>query len=138
MSEFRQPRDPRILLSALWVSLINIIFRDIHQFLSPGYLDWVIAGELFGLEVTDELLLFGGIAVEVMILMVLMPHVLPHAMIRPVNTIASIFSLAVILSSPPIDPDDIFFLAICIATLVGATWVGWHHFGARRIRADAS
>ena len=77
MTNENQLAQTRVLLSSLWLFfLLNIIFRDIHQFLSPGYMDWVIAGEMFGQKITDELLLFGGIAVEVMILMVLLQPLL--------------------------------------------------------------
>jgi hypothetical protein len=63
MTEQASLREARAFLSTLWLFfLMNIIFRDIHQFLSPGYMDWVISGEMFGRKITDELLLFGGIA----------------------------------------------------------------------------
>ncbi len=129
MTEASPARDRRALLSTLWLFLLlNIIFRDIHQFLSPGYMDWVIAGEMFGRKVTDELLLFGGIAVEVMILMVLLPRILAARTLRIVNTAAAVFACALILFAPPIDPDDVFFLAICLVTLVAIVWVGWTRF----------
>ncbi len=125
------PQDPRTLLSALWVFLLmNIIFRDIHQFLSPGYMDWVLAGEMFGQQITDELLLYGGFAVEVMILMVLLPHVLPRRALRIVNTFAVLFTTALVLFTPPIDPDDVFFLIISLATLLAILWFGWTRFAA--------
>ncbi len=131
------PQDPRTLLSALWVFLLmNIVFRDIHQFLSPGYMDWVIAGEMFGQEITDELLLFGGFAVEVMIVMVLLPHVLPRRALRIVNVIAAAFTTALVLFTPPIDPDDVFFLIIVLATLLAIVWVGWTRFAAVTARTD--
>lgn len=118
--------DPRALLSTLWIFfLMNIIFRDIHQLLSPGYIDWVIAGEMFGQKITDQLLLFGGIAVEVMIVMVLLPLVLPRRCLRVINSVAVVFTLALILFTPPIDPDDWFFLMICLFTLLAISWVGW-------------
>ncbi len=123
------PRDPRILLSALWVFfLMNIIFRDIHQFLSPGYMDWVLAGEMFGQQITDELLLYGGIAVEVMIAMVLLPHILPRRALRIVNTVAAVFTAALVLYTPPIDPDDVFFLVIGLGALLAIVWIGWTRF----------
>lgn len=126
------PQNPRTVLSGLWVFLLmNIIFRDIHQFLSPGYMDWVIAGEMFGQEITDELLLYGGIAVDVMILMVLLPHVLPRRALRIVNAFAAVFTTALVLFTPPIDPDDVFFLAIVLATLVAIFWFGWTRFAAQ-------
>ena len=123
------PQDPRALLSALWVFfLMNIIFRDIHQFLSPGYMDWVMAGEMFGREITDELLLYGGFAVEVMILMVIVPHILPRRAVRIANTVAVVFTAALVLFTPPIDPDDVFFLAVGLATLAATLWFGWTKF----------
>ncbi len=123
------PQNPRTLLSALWIFLLmNIIFRDIHQFLSPGYMDWVLAGEMFGQQITDELLLYGGFAVEVMIAMVLLPHILPRRALRIVNTFAVLFTTALVLFTPPIDPDDVFFLIIGLTTLVAVLWFGWTRF----------
>lgn len=121
--------DPRITLSGLWIFLLmNIVFRDIHQFLSPGYLEWVLAGEMFGLPITDALLLMGGFAVEVMILMVILPLVLPRRVLRIVNIAAAAFTAALVLFTPPIDPDDVFFLVIVLATLAVLLWFGWAKF----------
>ena len=126
MTEQASLREARTFLSTLWLFfLMNIIFRDIHQFLSPGYMDWVISGEMFGRKITDELLLFGGIAVEVMILMVLLPFILTGRMLRIVNSFAVIFTSALVLFTPPIDPDDWFFLLICLSTLAAIAWIGW-------------
>ena len=138
MQNANRPQDPRTLLSALWVFLLmNIIFRDIHQFLSPGYMDWVLAGEMFGQQITDELLLYGGFAVEVMILMVLLPHVLPRRALRIVNTFAVLFTAALVLFTPPIDPDDVFFLIIGFTTLVAILWFGWTRFAAPKTSTQA-
>jgi hypothetical protein len=123
------PQDPRTLLSVLWVFLLmNIIFRDIHQFLSPGYMDWVIAGEMFGRQITDEILLFGGFAVEVLIAMVLLPHLLSRRALRIANTGVALLSAALIFLAPPIDPDDVFFLIVILATLLAILWFGWTRF----------
>lgn len=105
--------------------LLNIVFRGIHQFLSPGYMDWVIAGELFGQAITDELLLYGGFAMEVMLVMVILPLVLPRRALRVVNAGAAAFALALVLYAPPIDPDDVFFLAVVLATLTVIAWTSW-------------
>lgn len=126
MTQTTPRQNPRTLLSALWVFfLMNIVFRDIHQFLSPGYMDWVIAGEMFGTKITDELMLFGGFAVEVIILMVILPHVLPRRALRVVNLLAVAFTAALILFTPPIDPDDVFFLLVGLATLATIAGFGW-------------
>lgn len=129
MQDHAPAPDPRHLLSALWVFfLMNIIFRDIHQFLSPGFMDWVIAGEVFGRQITDEVLLFGGFAVEVMIMMVLLPHLLARRALRVVNTFAALFTAALVLYTPPIDPDDVFFLVVGLGNLGAILWFGWVRF----------
>ena len=139
MKEQYLRQDPRTVLSALWVFLLmNIIFRDIHQFLSPGYMDWIMAGEMFGQQITDELLLYGGIAVEVMIAMVLVPHILPRKALRILNTLAVLFTTALVLYTPPIDPDDVFFLVIVLATLLATLWFGWTKFALSALPAQQS
>ena len=138
MTEPTLTREPRAFLSTLWLFfLLNIIFRDIHQFLSPGYMDWVIAGEMFGQKITDELLLFGGIAVEVMILMVLLPFVLPRRALRIVNIIAVIFTCGLILFTSPIDPDDWFFLVICLITLAVIARISWTRLSSVAVRTQS-
>lgn len=113
-------------LSALWLFfLMNIVFRDLHQTLSPGYMDMVLAGEMFGTKITNDLMLFGGFAVEVMILMVLLPQFLARRPLRIVNVVAVVFTTALITFTPPIDPDDVFFLVICLATMAATLWFGW-------------
>ncbi|MEM6325287.1 MAG: DUF6326 family protein [Pseudomonadota bacterium] len=131
MHTHSKPQDPRTLLSMLWIFLLmNIVFRDIHQFLAPGYMDGVLAGEVFGQQITDELLLFGGFAVEAMIAMVLLPLVLPRRALRLVNSVAAVFTTGLVLYTPPTDPDDVFFLVIVLATLLAILWFGWTRFAA--------
>ena len=63
MTHTRTPPDPRWLPSTLCMLLpVDIVFRDIHRFLSPGTMDRSIAGGMFGRAITDELLLHGGFA----------------------------------------------------------------------------
>ncbi len=122
MRPLTSDRDWRALLSTLWLFLLlNIIFRDIHQFLAPGYMDMVLAGEMFGMAVTDTVLLYGGFAVEVMILMVILSRLLPISLMRWVNCGGVAFTLALILFTPPYDPDDWFFLIVALATLTAIT-----------------
>lgn len=131
MNSESRSQDLRTILSVLWTFLLmNILFRDIHQFLAPGYLEVVIAGEVFGQEITDALLLVGGFAVEVIILMVLLPHVLSRRALRMVNPLAVVFTTGLVLYTPPTDPDDIFFLIVVLATLLVIVWFGWTRFVA--------
>ena len=64
--------DPHILLSALWLFiLLNIIFRDIHQFVLASHIEMLLTGHYSGIEITEGLMLLGGFLVQVPIAMVL-------------------------------------------------------------------
>ena len=79
-------------LSALWiVYLFNIIFRDIHEFVEPGFIQQVITGTFNGMQITEPLLLLGGFVSEVPIAMVLLSRLLPYGANRWANIIAAIF-----------------------------------------------
>jgi hypothetical protein len=57
--------DPHTLLSALWLFiLLNIIFRDIHQFVLASHLEMLLTGYYNGIEITEELMLLGGFLVQ--------------------------------------------------------------------------
>ena len=53
--------DPHTLLSALWLFiLLNIIFRDIHQFVLASHLEMLLTGYYNGIEITEGLMLRVG------------------------------------------------------------------------------
>ena len=65
--------NPQTTLFALWLFiLLNIIFRDIHQFTMKSHLEMLLTGVYNGTAVTETLMLFGGIIVEIPILMTLL------------------------------------------------------------------
>jgi len=67
MSQTRLP-----CLSVLWLFiLLNIIFRDIHQLVLASHLQMLLTGHYNGMEITEELMLLGGVLVQVPIAMVL-------------------------------------------------------------------
>ncbi|WP_210115123.1 hypothetical protein [Roseovarius aestuariivivens] len=54
-------RNPRVLLSILWIFVIlNFFARDIHELGRPGMLEQMISGTIDGVVVTDILMLLGG------------------------------------------------------------------------------
>ena len=73
--------DKGTLLSTLWLFiLLNIIFRDLHQFARQDVLQMLLDGHYFGLVLTEELALLGGFLSLVPIGMVLFsPSALPAA-----------------------------------------------------------
>jgi hypothetical protein len=51
----------KAMLSTLWMFyLFNVIFRDIHEFIEPGFIEQVMTGTIDGFQITEPLLLFGG------------------------------------------------------------------------------
>lgn len=113
-------------LSTLWIFiLLNMIFRDIHEFGRAGFLEEMMSGVVNGTQITEELMLIGGIMIEIPILMVLLSQLLPYRWNRLTNILASVFMIIIGISMGANDLDDIFFLGIEIVALLGIIWYTW-------------
>ena len=100
----------KIKLSLLWIFiLINIIFRDIHQMTLKHHLEMLLSGYYNGMEVTEMIMLLGGIVLEVPIAMIVLSYVLKRKYNRIANSIAVVISGLLFAIEPPTDLDDIFF-----------------------------
>ena len=111
---------PRAVLSALWiVVLMQILFRDIHEFLSPGFIDEVRSGALNGTPLTPAVFLLGGSLLQVPIWMIALCYVLPDASLRRVNLIAAPLVMGLAFLAWPGDPDDWLHIGAEIAALIG-------------------
>ena len=97
--------------------MLNIIFRDIHQFTLASHLEMLLTGFYNGTEITDTILLIGGFLVEIPIAMVLFSRLLKRKYSRPLNIIAAIMTTGVMLYTPPGDPDDWFFGIVELAAI---------------------
>lgn len=118
--------NTKALLSTLWIFvLLNMIFRDIHELVKPEFLAEAMTGTVNGNQVTEEILLLGGIMVEIPIAMVLMSRVLAYGVNRLANIIAGTLAMVLIILAGPTDLDDIFFAAIEIVALAGVVWLAW-------------
>ncbi|KAA3657901.1 MAG: hypothetical protein DWQ04_26770 [Chloroflexi bacterium] len=114
----------KVLLSTLWIFvLLNMIFRDIHEM--PYYIEEWMTQAANGAEISELLMLVGGIMVEIPILMVLLSRVLPYRINRWANIIAGVFFITSIFGFPPGDLDDFFFVAIEIASSSFIIWQAW-------------
>ena len=101
---------PKLKLSALWLFiLLNVIFRDIHQFTMKSHLEMLLTGYYNGMEVTEMLMLVGGIVLEIPIAMVLFSLLLQRKINRTANLVAVIITAGLFLVEPPSDLDDWFF-----------------------------
>ncbi|MDJ0717519.1 MAG: DUF6326 family protein [Prochloraceae cyanobacterium] len=118
--------DIKALLSTLWIFfLLNMIFRDIHDLFRPGLLEEMMTGIVNGTQVTDGVLLVGGIMVEIPISMVVLSRVLKYRLNRWANIIVGSITLASVIAKKPLDLDDVFFTTIGFITLVIIIWLAW-------------
>ena len=118
--------DVRSLLSGLWLFvLLNIIFRDLHEFATASAIEEIMTGVINGTKITEKLLLVGAVLVEIPISMVLLSRVLKYKINRWANILAGIVTIAVTISALPGDLDDNAFAAIEIAALLAIIWYAW-------------
>ncbi|MEM9217261.1 MAG: DUF6326 family protein [Cyanobacteria bacterium P01_F01_bin.150] len=118
--------ETKATLSTLWMFyLFNTIFRDIHEFIEPGFIEQVMTGTFNGTQITEQLLLFGGFVVEVPIAMVLFSRLLPYGANRWVNITAAVITLAFELNNGTTDLDDTFHMVIEMAALSFIIWSAW-------------
>ena len=113
-------------LSNLWIFyLFNTIFRDIHEFIEPGFIEQVMTGTFNGTPITEHLLLLGGFVAEVPISMVLLSRLLPYGANRWANIIAAVITLSFEINNGTTDLDDTFHMVIEIAALLFIIWSAW-------------
>ncbi len=122
-----QKIKPQTLLSTLWVFLLlNMIFRDLHQFGNAEFLEQMMSGVINGVEITEELMLFGGFLAEIPILMVLLSRILADKVNKWANILASVITMLVMASSlPSADMDDIFHMIIEVVAFVIIIGIAW-------------
>ena len=113
--------DRRGVLSSLWIFvLLNMLFRDIHEFARPGWIE-----ELMSMEVADGLLLASGIVLSLMISMIVLNRVLSSRAARWTNVSVSVVVIASMVANPPGDLDDIWFFAVEILALLAIIGLAW-------------
>ncbi len=117
----------RNILTGLWVYfLLNILFRDVHEFLRTGYLEQVISGVVNGNKLTEEILLYSAIALQIPLLMSVLSRVMTTSINRWLNIMASIVmlvSIAVFNRNP--DLDDIVFSVVEGLALLTICYIAW-------------
>ena len=121
-----RPLDPHTKLSALWLFiLLNIIFRDIHQFVMPGFLQQIMTGRFNGMEITGQLMLLGAVVVTVPIGMVLLSILLARPWLRPLTFAAAAITTPTMVPPPPIELHAAYHLALQLAAIIAICFVAW-------------
>ncbi|MEM0943132.1 MAG: DUF6326 family protein [Pseudomonadota bacterium] len=118
--------DPHTLLPTLWLFvLLNIIFRDLHQFVMPGFLETIMTGRFQGMEITPELMLLGGVVVSVPISMIPLSVLLARRYLRPVTAVAAILTTVTMIPPLPMDLDDGYHLVLQLGAMAGIGVTLW-------------
>lgn len=117
----------RLTLSGLWIyTLLNMLFRDMHELFRTGFLEQALDGVVDGNVVTEITLLYGGIALQIPLLMVPLCLTLQSRSNRWLNQIASTLMFAGVVAfnaSPDLD-DTLFALmeAMALTAIFVLTW----------------
>ena len=111
-----------VLLSTMWIFiLLNMIIRDLHQFLHSGYIQ-----EMMQLSISEEAMLVFGIVAEVPLLMIVFSRILKPIPNKWANTFAAIIaSLGLISTLPNADLDDLFFMVVQLISLIVVLRTAW-------------
>ena len=121
-----QTMNRKATIASLWlVYLLNIIFRDIHEFAKHETLEQLLAGVYNGIEPTEVLFLIGGIIVSIPISMVFFSQALPWKANRWANVIVAVLMIATVVTGTHTDLDDYYHAALEIAALLGVIWLAW-------------
>lgn len=119
--------DVRGKLSSLWIFvLINMLFRDMHEFARVGFLEGILEANANGTQASDGMLLIAGIVLELAIAMIILSRFLNVRLARLTNlVVASIFILATIGFNLAPDLDDLFFAGMELIGLVAIIVIAW-------------
>jgi len=113
-------------ISTLWVVVMfNMVYADILNFITPGELQALWAGEA-GVQVTTGLLLGSAILVQIPIAMIFMSRILKPAPNRWANTVAAAITAAYILGGGSLNlPHYVFFATVEVACMALIVWSVW-------------
>lgn len=89
-----------MLLSKIWVFLsLNYILCDVLSNMERSVLKMLLEGNVGGVPMSEGMLLFAGISLEIPFLMILLSVILPYKANRRVNVAAAILMIAYQLGS---------------------------------------
>ena len=89
--------DVRLILLALWAAVdFCLVFAAILGNYKPGHLKEIIAGDVDGIQTTQEVLVGNAIMMVIPSVMVFLSLILPYPIIRWANIILGIFFIGVV------------------------------------------
>ena len=117
-----------IKLSALWITLMFYYsYADVLGFYSPGNLAEILAGEIAGVPLTQEMLLAMAIMMVLPILMVILSIVLMPKLNRVLNIVIGIFQI-VILFATFLNTITLYYVVLASVEFVCLVLIIWFAF----------
>ena len=114
-----------------------MLFRDVHELFRPGALAEMQKGVVNGTQITEELLLLGGILVEIPILMVLLSRILGYNGSRWANFILAPITIMILLLNGFRDADDIFFIVVEVIALLAIFYTASKWKNPKMVQANS-
>ena len=126
-SQINSRFDVRGKLSSLWIFvLINMLFRDMHEFARVGFLEGLLEANANGTQASDGTLLIAGIVLELAIAMIVLTRFLNIRIGRWVNIgVALVFVMTTIAFNLAPDLDDLFFAGMEMIGLIAIITIAW-------------
>ena len=120
--------DKRAKLSSLWVFVfLNMIFRDLHEFGRTGFLEEIMTGVVNGVQITDGLMLIGGIMIAIPLLMIPLIQFLNLRANRLANLVMGVLQIVSVVGvNRAPDLDDVFFAVIELVALLLILRLAWN------------
>ena len=120
--------DKRAKLSSLWIFVfLNMIFRDLHELGRAGFLEEIMTGVVNGVQITDGLMLIGGIMIAIPLLMIPLIQFLSFKANRLANLVMGVLQIVSVIGvnrAPALD--DIFFAVIELLALLLILRLAWN------------
>jgi hypothetical protein len=115
----------RLKLSAGWVVLLLLYaYGDIFGYFRPGFIEDVMAGEVFAFEIDQVFLVAISVYVALPALMVLLSLVLTPTVSRWANVVlGSVYAVTILLST--IGDDYVYYYVLSILEIVVALLIVW-------------
>lgn len=114
----------RMILSTLWIYMVaNYIYCDVFSLMEPVFIQALAAGGHFGdITITKEFLFMFSVVMQIPVVMIVLPRVLPGRLNRVINLIAALIMAMIQIWSfgagSESTPHYIFFSVIELTTLL--------------------
>lgn len=114
----------RMILSTLWIYMVaNYIYCDVFSLMEPVFIQALAAGGHFGdITITKEFLFIFSIVMQIPVVMIVLPRILPGRLNRVINIITALIMAMIQIWSfgagSESTPHYIFFSIIELITLL--------------------